>query len=89
MRPDLNNEGQLDTARRVLRKTLDAPSLVGDAPLVVLEPSCAASLKLDLPELLPHDPRASALAARVTTLGELLDRVGFAGGQVRRQARPR
>ena len=69
--------GQLDTARAVLRRTLDACSLQGDAPLVVLEPSCAASLKLDLPELLPDDPRAAALAARVTTFGELLDRVGF------------
>ncbi len=50
--------GQLDTAKRVLRKTLDAASLATDQPLVVLEPSCAASLKVDLPELLPDDPRA-------------------------------
>ncbi len=66
--------GQLDGARAVLRRTLDAPSLAGDGPVVVLEPSCAASLKVDLPELLPDDPRAAALAARVITLGELLDR---------------
>ena len=69
--------GQLDTARRVLRKTLDATSLAGDDPLVVLEPSCAVSLKVDLPELLPDDPRAAALAARVTTFAELMDQVGF------------
>ncbi len=69
--------GQLDVARSVLRQTLDAASLRGDAPVVVLEPSCAASLKVDLPELLPDDPRAAALAARVTTFGELMDRAGF------------
>lgn len=68
--------GQLDGARSVLRRTLDAPSLAGTEPVVVLEPSCAASLRVDLPELLPDDPRAAALAARVTTLAELLDRDG-------------
>jgi Fe-S oxidoreductase len=68
--------GQLEGARAVLRRTLDAPSLAGDAPVVVLEPSCAASLRVDLPELLPDDPRATALAARVVTLAELLDRDG-------------
>jgi FAD/FMN-containing dehydrogenase/Fe-S oxidoreductase len=69
--------GQLDAARNVLRRTLDARSLQGDDPLVVLEPSCAASLRVDLPELLPDDPRAAALAARVTTFGELMDLSGF------------
>lgn len=69
--------GQLDTARRVLRSTLAAPELAGDAPVVVLEPSCAAMLRTDLPELLPDDPRARSVAARVRTLAELLDAVGF------------
>ena len=36
-------------------------------PLVVLEPSCAAALRTDLPELLPDDPRAAQLAAAVRT----------------------
>jgi FAD/FMN-containing dehydrogenase/Fe-S oxidoreductase len=72
--------GQLDGARQVLRRTLDAPSLAGDDPVVVLEPSCAASLRVDLPELLPDDPRATDLAARVTTLAELLDRDGSVVG---------
>ena len=53
--------GQLDSARAVLRRTLDVLPLASDDPLVVLEPSCAASLKVDLPELLPDDPRAAAL----------------------------
>ena len=69
--------GQLDSARRVLRTTLAARGLDGDEPVVVLEPSCAAMLRHDLAELLPHDPRAHALASRVTTLAELLDRVGW------------
>jgi Fe-S oxidoreductase len=73
--------GQLDGARSVLRRTLDAPSLAGADPVVVLEPSCAASLRVDLPELLPDDARAAALAARVLTLAELLDRDGTTVGQ--------
>ena len=42
-------------------------------PVLVLEPSCAAMLRTDLPEPLPDDPRAASLARRVTTLAELLD----------------
>ena len=81
--------GQLDGARTVLRKTLDAPSLAGDDPVVVLEPSCAASLRVDLPELLPDDPRAASLAARVMTLAELLDRDGSVVGRRPAERLPR
>ncbi|GHB06529.1 MULTISPECIES: FAD-binding and (Fe-S)-binding domain-containing protein [Streptomyces] len=68
--------GQLDRARTVLRRTLDLmdPVLRSSAPVVVLEPSCAAALRSDLPELLPDDPRAHALAARVVTFAETLQR---------------
>jgi Fe-S oxidoreductase len=69
--------GQLATARRVLRRTLSAPELSGDEPVVVLEPSCAVSLRAELPELLPRDARAASLSRRITTLAETLDRVGF------------
>jgi FAD/FMN-containing dehydrogenase/Fe-S oxidoreductase len=69
--------GQLDTAKRVLRRSLGAAELAGEEPVVVLEPSCATMLREDLGELLPDDPRAASLARRVTTLAELLDRVGF------------
>ncbi|MGW7540817.1 FAD-binding and (Fe-S)-binding domain-containing protein [Streptomyces sp. NPDC054770] len=44
-------------------------------PFVVLEPSCAAALRADLPELLPDDPRAARLAARVLTFAEALERL--------------
>ncbi|MFD7134365.1 FAD-binding and (Fe-S)-binding domain-containing protein [Streptomyces sp. NPDC059894] len=68
--------GQLDRARAVLRRTLDlmAPVLETDVPVVVLEPSCAAALRGDLPELLHDDPRAARLAARVLTFAEVLER---------------
>ncbi|MER5752974.1 FAD-binding and (Fe-S)-binding domain-containing protein [Streptomyces sp. NPDC002088] len=68
--------GQLDRARTVLRRTLDlmAPVLETAAPVVVLEPSCAAALRTDLPELLHDDPRAARLAARVLTFAEALER---------------
>ncbi|GKQ36573.1 FAD-binding and (Fe-S)-binding domain-containing protein [Streptomyces sp. A012304] len=68
--------GQLDHARAVLRRTLDLmePVLETDAPVVVLEPSCAAALRADLPELLHDDPRAARLAARVLTFAQALER---------------
>jgi FAD/FMN-containing dehydrogenase/Fe-S oxidoreductase len=67
--------GQLDGARRVVRRSLGAPELAGDDPVLVLEPSCAIALRTDVPDLLPDDPRAAALARRVRTLAELLDGV--------------
>ncbi|MFB9504638.1 FAD-binding and (Fe-S)-binding domain-containing protein [Streptomyces aurantiacus] len=73
--------GQLDRARTVLRRTLDLlepildPALVPEVPpVVVLEPSCAAALRTDLPELLPDDPRARRLASAVLTFAEALER---------------
>ncbi|CAL9489198.1 FAD-binding and (Fe-S)-binding domain-containing protein [Streptomyces sp. enrichment culture] len=68
--------GQLDRARAVLRRTLDLlePVLETDAPVVVLEPSCAAALRTDAPELLHDDPRAARLAAKVLTFAEVLER---------------
>lgn len=67
--------GQLDQAREVLRRTVAtlAPLLADGTPLVVLEPSCAAALRGDLPELLPDDPRAAALAGSVRTFAQALE----------------
>nr|WP_243870179.1 FAD-binding and (Fe-S)-binding domain-containing protein [Streptomyces liangshanensis] len=67
--------GQLDRARTVMRRTLDRvePLLRAGGPVVVLEPSCAATLTTDLPELLPDDPRASRLAAAVRTFAQALE----------------
>ncbi|OXY95588.1 FAD-binding and (Fe-S)-binding domain-containing protein [Streptomyces diastatochromogenes] len=68
--------GQLDRARAVLRRTLDLmePVLRRGTPVVVLEPSCAAALRGDLPELLHDDPRAARLASAVLTFAEALER---------------
>ncbi|MFE3633904.1 FAD-binding and (Fe-S)-binding domain-containing protein [Streptomyces sp. NPDC059168] len=68
--------GRLDQARTVLRRTLDLmePVLRRGTPVVVLEPSCAAALRTDLPELLPDDPRAARLSAAVLTFAEALRR---------------
>jgi Fe-S oxidoreductase len=63
--------GQLDHARKILRRTVDAiPDSA--APIVVLEPSCAASLREELPQLLADDPRAGRLASRVVSLAQIL-----------------
>lgn len=67
--------GQLDAARRRLRRTVDG--LVGHAragiPIVGLEPSCTAVLRSDARELLGHDdPAATAVAAATRTLAEVL-----------------
>ncbi len=70
--------GQLDRARAELRRTLAVPELAGEEPILVLEPSCATTLRHDLRELLPGDPAAASLARRVTTLAELLDTAGWA-----------
>jgi Fe-S oxidoreductase len=66
--------GQLDGARRQLRRTLAAlqPALDEGIPVVGLEPSCTAVLRSDLGELLPHDARAVAVRAATSTLAELL-----------------
>ncbi|MFD5748310.1 FAD-binding and (Fe-S)-binding domain-containing protein [Streptomyces sp. NPDC127033] len=67
--------GQLNRARTVLRRTLDTmePLLDAGLPVVVLEPSCAAALTTDLPELLGDDPRAARLAGSVRTFAQALE----------------
>ncbi|MFF8832426.1 FAD-binding and (Fe-S)-binding domain-containing protein [Streptomyces sp. NPDC015131] len=65
--------GQLDHARAVLRRTLDTMEPVLGAPVVVLEPGCAATLRTDLPGLLPDDPRARRLAGSVRTFAQALE----------------
>jgi Fe-S oxidoreductase len=63
--------GQLDHARRVMRRTLErlAPLLAEGLPVVVLEPSCAAALRSDLRELLGDN----ALSASVRTFAQALE----------------
>jgi FAD/FMN-containing dehydrogenase/Fe-S oxidoreductase len=66
--------GQLDQAKRQLRRALDAldPAVCAGTPVVGLEPSCTAVLRRDATELLADDPRAARVAAATRTLAELL-----------------
>ncbi|HJW36971.1 MAG TPA: FAD-linked oxidase C-terminal domain-containing protein, partial [Actinomycetes bacterium] len=65
--------GQLDTAKRVLRRTVDRIATLGPGTLVGLEPSCLAVLRHDALGLLgPDDPAAVAVARAATTLAEVL-----------------
>ena len=67
--------GQLGLARRMMRRTarLLAPYAEAGVPVVGLEPSCTAALRVDLPELLPA---AAGSTATVRTLAELLAGTG-------------
>ncbi|MBV9822061.1 MAG: FAD-binding oxidoreductase, partial [Actinobacteria bacterium] len=71
--------GQLDGARRQLRRSLDAlaPALAEGIPVVGLEPSCTAVLRSDAAELLPGDARIARLREATRTLAELLTERGW------------
>jgi FAD/FMN-containing dehydrogenase/Fe-S oxidoreductase len=67
--------GQLGTAKRVLRRTVDrlAALVEGGERLVGLEPSCLAVLRHDAPALLgAGDPAVAAVARAASTLAEAL-----------------
>jgi Fe-S oxidoreductase/FAD/FMN-containing dehydrogenase len=65
--------GMLDLAKRQLRRILAAlgPDADAGVPVVVLEPSCLAAFRDELPNLLPGDA-ATRLAGRARSLAELL-----------------
>ncbi|MFV0634935.1 FAD-binding and (Fe-S)-binding domain-containing protein [Demequina sp.] len=66
--------GQLDGARRRMEELLQilGPWAVNGVPIIGVEPSCTATLRSDLTELLPDDPRAHAVANGTFTLAEVL-----------------
>ena len=66
--------GQLATARRVLRRTVDAlaPYLRRGVKVVGLEPSCTAVFRSDAGELMPGDRDVQRLRDQTVTLAELL-----------------
>ncbi|WP_439030046.1 FAD-binding and (Fe-S)-binding domain-containing protein [Gordonia terrae] len=72
--------GQLDRARKVMRRTVEHLDDGTDRPIVVVEPSCAAALATDLPELVPT-PAAHRVAARVRSFAAHLPRLLDAGWQ--------
>ncbi|WP_371483194.1 FAD-binding and (Fe-S)-binding domain-containing protein [Kitasatospora sp. NBC_00315] len=65
----LVSTGQLDAARRVMRRSLRA--LAPDLPVVGLEPSCTTALREELPKLLGEAGRP--VAGRTRTFAEFLD----------------
>jgi FAD/FMN-containing dehydrogenase/Fe-S oxidoreductase len=72
----LYDYGMLDTAKRFWRRTLATlrPQIEAGTPLVGLEPSCVASFRDELPNLLPHDEDAKRLSLQTLTLAEFLQR---------------
>ncbi|HJU20269.1 MAG TPA: FAD-binding and (Fe-S)-binding domain-containing protein, partial [Stellaceae bacterium] len=70
--------GMLDEAKHLLRQAMAAldADLRGGAPLVVLEPACAAAFRDELVNLFPEDDRARRLARQTTLFSELVDREG-------------
>ncbi|WP_411374917.1 FAD-binding and (Fe-S)-binding domain-containing protein [Arthrobacter sp. MPF02] len=65
--------GQLDTARKLMERTTQALDDGTDRPIVVVEPSCAAALRKDLPELLQTEA-AQRVARRIQTFaGAILE----------------
>jgi FAD/FMN-containing dehydrogenase/Fe-S oxidoreductase len=71
----LYDYGMLDLARRLLRRTVDVlrPAIRDGVPIVVLEPSCAAVFRDELPAMLADDEGAVALSKQVVTLAQYLD----------------
>ncbi len=72
--------GQLGTAKQLLRKAAALLDDGTDRPIVVLEPSCAAALKKDLPELVQTDV-ARRVAARVRSFATAVTELSAAGWQ--------
>jgi Fe-S oxidoreductase len=66
--------GQLVTAKRMLRRTIDAlaPHVRAGGLVVGLEPSCTAVFRADAPELFPTDQDVHRLRDHTVTLAELL-----------------
>jgi Fe-S oxidoreductase len=79
----------LDLARSFLERDVEAlmPAVDAGAPVLVLEPSCAAVFRDELPDLLARDPRARKLAGATRILSELVDEdPGFPVGRLDRRA---
>ncbi len=66
--------GMLNQARRLFEQVLATlrSEIAEGLPMVVPEPSCCASFRDELTELLPHDLDAQRLAQQTYTLGEFL-----------------
>jgi len=70
--------GQLDTAKKLLGHAASALDDGTDRPIVVVEPSCAAALRKDLPELV-HTEQARRVAARVRSFASHIEEITSSG----------
>jgi FAD/FMN-containing dehydrogenase/Fe-S oxidoreductase len=70
--------GQLDRARKVMGRAIETLDRTGDSPIVVIEPSCAAALRKDAPQLL-QSAQAHRVAARVQSFAEAVSGWARAG----------
>ncbi|QCO97250.1 FAD-binding oxidoreductase [Arthrobacter sp. 24S4-2] len=70
--------GQLGTAKKLLGNAAEVLDDGTDRPIVVVEPSCAAALRKDLPELV-HTDQAKRVAARVRSFAAHVDQLARAG----------
>lgn len=72
----LYDYGMLQTAKALLRRTLDvlAGAIDEGVPVIGLEPSCLAVFRDELVNLFPDDERAQKLAKQSVLFSEFLDR---------------
>ncbi|MGE2729572.1 FAD-binding and (Fe-S)-binding domain-containing protein [Mycolicibacterium vaccae] len=63
--------GQLDRARKTLARAAERLDDGTDRPIVVMEPSCAAAFRKDLPELV-HTDAARRVAARIRSFAQMV-----------------
>ena len=70
--------GQLGTAKKLLTNAAAALDDGTERPIVVVEPSCAAALRKDLPELVPTD-QARRVAARVRSFAGYVGELAASG----------
>jgi FAD/FMN-containing dehydrogenase/Fe-S oxidoreductase len=71
----LYDYGMLDTARLFWKRMLQVlrPHIQAGVHMVGVEPSCVASFRDELPNMLPHDEDAKRLSLQTLTLAEFLD----------------
>jgi len=83
----LISTGQLTAAKQKLANTVEVlnPYVEAGYTVVGLEPSCTATLRSDLVELLPQDPAAEAISKQVKTVAELLTILDWEPPQLNRK----
>jgi FAD/FMN-containing dehydrogenase/Fe-S oxidoreductase len=88
----LYDAGMLGRARGTLTRLMDVlePWTSRGIPVVVPEPSCLAAFRVELPALLPDDPRARTVASLARSPSEhLLASTGFASALAARRGADR